>query len=225
MKKIFTLAVASLFGIAANAQSIAMLNGSQASKFGIKVGMNFPTMRITGDNVEGKRNLSMSTNYQLTGFVDFNVSPSFSFQPGISIQGKGYKTSNFASTSIANQGITQSVTWLEVPLKLMGKIQAGPGNLILGGGGYGAYGLGGQAKGSFLNEGLNQTTVRKVQFDSTPDIKRIDYGVNMTAGYQLQNGLSFDTSYSMGLNNLMPTNSTNTQGYNRVVSFSLGYSF
>ncbi|WP_353139296.1 outer membrane beta-barrel protein, partial [Pseudopedobacter sp.] len=58
-------------------------------KYGLKAGVNFANMDISsqGMSISPKS----QTSFHLTGFVDVAISEKFSFQPGLSFQGKGYK--------------------------------------------------------------------------------------------------------------------------------------
>lgn len=98
----------------------------------------------------------------------------------------------------------------------------GTGKLLLGAGPYIAYGLGGKwkAKGSnvtvdgkleFVNDykDATQQDIFNEDFNyenglTIPYAKKIDYGANLLAGYELSNNLSFQLNAQLGLANGIP---------------------
>jgi len=221
MKKIALLAVAFLAGTTAFAQtSTATTTGT---RWGLKVGVNIPRYsyhKADAANME----TNTITNFHVTGYGDIPLSTNFSFQPGLSLQGKG---GEFSSNSISET--KQSTMWIEVPLNLVAKlpITSTGTHLFLGAGPYAAYGVAGENK--VENKSNGDEISSDVKFGDTAGqdhLKALDLGVNFIGGVQLNNGFNIGAGYGLGINDLRPDNTTNEgKQTNRVWSFSVGYAF
>lgn len=86
---------------------------------------------------------------------------------------------------------TMGVSYLEVPVQVMYGLDAGPGRVVIGAGPYVAYALSGSLNG-------------KAEAFSN-DAKRLDYGANLSLGYELPMGLTLSAYYSLGFANLTTT--------------------
>jgi len=229
MKKIALLAVAFLAGSTAFAQTTSTTTtNSTGPKWGLKVGVNLPKYSFHVD--DGKNpETGMSTNFHVTGYGDIPISSNFSFQPGLSLQGKGaelYDDDTFE--------IKDNTMWIEVPLNLVAKlpISANGTHFFLGAGPYAAYGIAGERTTKYKEATLTHNKGDKISEDiefgdkEGKDLKSLDLGVNFLGGVQLSNGFNIGAGYGLGINDLRPKNTTNDGKLtNRVLSFSLGYSF
>jgi Outer membrane protein beta-barrel domain len=212
MKKLLILAVATVIGSAAFAQSRSTMT------YGLKVGLNLPKYSFgqNGDNGQTKT----TTNFHVTGYMDAPLGSNFSLQPGISLQGKGGKYFDSGSTQVE-----QNTMWVEVPVNLVAKFPiATSTKFFLGAGPYGAFGISGKNK--FTSGGT--TTESDLQFGdkSGDDLQSTDFGVNFITGFQMNSGFNIIVGYGIGLTDLRPSGSGgNGQINNRVWSFSLGMVF
>jgi len=204
MKKLILSASAVLFGFGAFAQT-------QEIGYGIKAGVNLPTYHISSGDYSD--NTESTTNFHITAFMDAPISPMFSIQPGVSLQGKGAK---LMDNDLGE--LKQNTMWIEVPVNAVAKFPAGDGNFFLGAGPYAAFGISG--KNEF--EGDNVDIERDFEFGSDGDLKGTDFGVNFQAGYQLGSGLTLGAGYGLGLSNLAPDSDAGKIN-NRVLSFSVGF--
>lgn len=111
--------------------------------------------------------------------------------------------------------------YLDLPINLLYKT----GGLKIGGGPYVAYLLGGKYKieESITDKnGVETATKFEQNVDFTLDrISRIDYGLNLCANYQLENGLFVSANYALGLKDIY----SYTTSKNRVLSLSVGMMF
>ena len=60
------------------------------------------------------------------------------------------------------------------------------------------------------------------------DLSSTDFGANFGLSYRLKNGLLFGGNYGLGLSNLIPKDNqsnNNNKATNRVLGFTVGYSF
>jgi hypothetical protein len=217
MKKIILVAVALVFGGATFAQT----NSTTGTKprFGLKGGLNLPKYKYVNDNNNTSDETETTTNFHLTGYADAPIGGVFSIQPGISLQGKGAKYFDNGTTQVED-----NVLAIEIPVNILANLAAGPGKLFIGGGPYAGFNVSAQRK--FISGNTNSTDL-SIGNNSGDALKALDFGVNFLAGYQLSTGLNFSAGYGLGLTNLRPTSTSNTnvEQNNRVLSFSVGFAF
>ncbi len=182
--------------------------------YGVKAGLNVPTIKFSSGNMSYKTDAS--TSFYVGGFVDATIAPNLSIQPGISFEGKG---GTFASDALdfGGNGTDAKLTllYLEVPVNLVYYIPTGEsGDFFLGAGPYAGFGVraigkadGESDSGSFDEAGL----------------KSFDAGANFLLGYRLQNGLLFNAGYGLGLANASQDNEVSIE--NNVWKFGLGFQF
>jgi len=203
MKKTALLVMAGIVLVAAaNAQV----------SYGLKAGANFAKMAMSDGN--DSESSSSTTSFHLTGFAEIPAAPNFAIQPGLSLQGKGGKG--------AVDGITFNIMSVEVPVNAVYYIPTGPAvRLFLGAGPY----LGVNISGTTEADGDK----RDIEFGSEDDqIGRIDYGINLMAGFKLAGGFLVNAGYGMGLGNLlnMPQGSDfDLKARNSVLSVGVGFAF
>lgn len=222
MKKIALLAAGFLMGGAAFAQSLPPV------KYGLKVGVNLPKLHVNntnGDDVESES----TTNFSVTGYADVPVANGLSVQPGVSLQGKGGKY--VYNGGSLNGEVKDNSMYVEIPVNLVGKVPLGTTgtNFYLGAGPYAAFAISGERKISGNVGSFGTESTRDLEFgsDNGDDYKGTDFGVNFLAGFQLNSGFNIGAGYGLGLTDLRPSenNSDNGKTTNRVLSFSVGYSF
>jgi len=223
MKKIFLVAAAFIFGSAAYAQTTTTSSETR-TRFGLKAGVNLPKYKYVDDNNNVSNDSESSVNFHVTGYADIPVSPFFSIQPGISLQGKGAKY--FESEDYK---VTEDVLAIEIPVNLLANIPAGPGKFYIGAGPYAAFNVSGQISRDY-NDGVVEAdydTDLKIGDDAGDNLKALDFGVNFLGGYQFTSGFNVGAGYGLGFTNLYPgsTSDTNNEKNNRVLSFSVGYAF
>ncbi|MFD2162920.1 porin family protein [Paradesertivirga mongoliensis] len=226
MKKIILLAAGFLIaGTVANAQTSTTSGSVGSTKWGLKVGVNLAKYSYGADDAENPET-DHATNFHVTGYLDLPLGGMFSVQPGLSLQGKGAEFFDSGDTEVKD-----NTMWLEVPVNLVGKIPLGATgtSLFLGAGPYAAYGISGERKITFDDEGNDRETIKqdlKFGNDDEDDFKALDFGVNFLGGIQLNNGFNIGAGYGLGLTDLLPSgDGGDGQLTNRVLSFSVGYSF
>ncbi|RKD18016.1 hypothetical protein BCY91_16370 [Pelobium manganitolerans] len=221
MKRLFLVAAALVFGGATFAQTTTPSSNTGTTRFGLKAGVNLPKYKFVDDDANTSYDTKTTTNFNLTGYADIPVSTYFSVQPGISLQGKGAKLSDDDD----NNKIEDNILSIEVPVNLLVNLPAGPGHIYLGGGPYAGFNVSGQRKSTIL--GVTNEDDLKFGNSDNDDIKALDFGFNVLAGYQLSSGFNFGAGYGFGLTNLAPTSDSNTNNEinNRVWSFTVGYAF
>ena len=198
----------------------AIAQKSSGIRYGIKAGINFANISLSGSAVEDedKDHLKSWTSFQIGGLVDIPVGTSFSIQPGLTLTGKGNKTEYEDSGDEFK--LRANILYLEIPVNAVIKF----GGLYLGAGPYASLALSGKNKGEMTIAGVTEKVDDDIEFGNSDDeLRRTDFGVNVLGGYQLSNGLNFGANYGLGLNNL--TDDDEYKAKNRVFSVTVGFRF
>lgn len=213
MKKIL-LSLGAAFLLAAGAQA-------QVS-YGIKAGLNLG--KYSNVDEDEKDYVKMNPSFYVTGFADIPVAPSFSIQPGISLQGKGAKSK--WSEDGDSETFSTNVMSIEIPVNAVYSIPAGPGSVFLGAGPYVGYAVSGKYKWEEKYDGETESDDEKIDFSGDDKtMKPFDAGINFLAGYKLANGFLINAGYGLGLTNLSPSDNSDFKFSNRVLSFGVGFQF
>ncbi len=223
MKKMFLLAVT----LVAIGTAEAQITQSSTARFGVKGGVNLANLSGSGADLVDGLDRSNLTNFHATVFADFGLAPNFFLQPAVSLQGKGAKWSsqleNIEGTIKAN------MMWLDVPVNAVYSIPTGTSGAVeLSAGPYVGFALSGKLKGEGSIDGVPQDPVEEdIEFGNgeDDDIRPIDFGANIGVNYRLTNGLLVGAGYGLGLRNLITHPEGDRKAFNRVLSFSVGYSF
>jgi hypothetical protein len=226
-RKLSLVSLSFLFVIVISAQkSSAILRG----------GLNLANVSIT-DN--GKvDDAKMLASFQVGIIGDVNVSDFFAIQPGILVTGKGSKTQDGDPSDANYFKATTNPIYIEVPVNFVFK---GPiskdSKFFAGAGPYLAIGIAGKNKteGKFL--GTSFSSEKDIEWSnddpSTLDyeegagfgiMKRFDYGLNGTAGFDL-NKVVLSVNYGLGLAKLQSGSNSSADDKNkhRVLSFTIGF--
>jgi len=226
MKKVFFLALSFIY-LAANAQkSRAILRG----------GLNLANVSITDNGRIDDANTL--TSFQAGIIGDINLAGFVSLQPGILITGKGTKTQDGSPSDANYFKATTNPIYLEVPLNLVFKGPIGPDTKFFAGAGpYLAIGIAGKNKteGKFLGTSFSSekniewsnddpTTLNYEEGAGFGIMKRFDYGLNGTAGFETKNAV-FSVNYGLGLAKLQSGSNSSEDDKNkhRVLSFTIGF--
>jgi len=227
MKKLIFLALPSFIFLATNAQkSRAILRG----------GLNLANVSITDNGRIDDANTL--TSFQAGIIGDINLAGFVSLQPGILITGKGTKTQDGSSSDANYFKATTNPIYLEVPLNLVFKGPVGPDTKFFAGAGpYLAIGIAGKNKteGKFLGASFSSekniewsnddpTTLNYEEGAGFGIMKRFDYGLNGTAGFETKNAV-FSVNYGLGLAKLQSGSNSSEDDKNkhRVLSFTIGF--
>lgn len=214
MKKIsfFTLALLLGLGVFAQDQPVLRTEMTVTPRFGIKAGVNMPTLEIDDDSQTNPLNTNMKTSFNAGIFVNIPLSTgALRFQPELVYNGQGSKVSTRVGSS--EQSFEYDFHYLSLPL--MFQLQS-PGGF------YGEVGpqLGYLLKGE--QDGPGSTEV-----DLKDDLKKLDFSASAGLGYLTRVGLGIGARYNMGFSNIYDADQPNDEGKykNRVLSFSLYYHF
>lgn len=207
MKKLLTIALLCLTVLSLKAQV----------KYGLKAGVNFAN--ATFKNAGLSTSPSSLTTFHVTGFADIPIDGMFSFQPGVTYLGKGYKYDITINDS-PEKG-EASLSYLEVPLNGIAYFPTRSGRLFIGAGPYMGIGISGT-----LEQGSTEKDL-KFGTSADDDVSPIDLGLNFMLGYHLNGGLLFNGGYGFGFTNAIPKDkrADDIKINHKQFFLSLGYSF
>lgn len=209
--------------------------GTSKATFGIQGGVNMNNIVGKAIGTGDKLDNDFVVGFHLGVNVEIPLSKVLYFQPGIQGIIKGAKQKHPTFTE------TDHIYYVEMPLNLLFKPEAGGGHFIIGIGANVAYGIGGTWK-SDVTGGSQYDDDGKVKFknswnpaDPNPDddkyIRPLDISASLILGYQLKNNLFVQLNGQYGLINISPevqgAPSGFVQGNAKNLSFglSLGYRF
>lgn len=209
MKKVLlTICAAVLLAGAASAQV----------SYGLKAGVNLAKLNYSASNLT--INSDNLTSFHVTGYADAPIAPNFSFQPGLSLQGKGAAfKANEESIFDFDEDAKVNLMYLELPLNFVYYIPTGAsGSVFVGAGPYAGVALSGKAKAGSVSE--------DIEFGSEDgQMKRFDAGANFLLGYRLTNGFLLNAGYGLGLLNTINSGDFDITQKNGVLSFGVGFQF
>lgn len=205
MKKQFiVLTTALVLGITA---AYAQKGEDRLVSVGIRAGVNL--QKIYGDDFMGNK---LSNDF-MTGFhaginADMFISEGFYLQPGLLYTTKGAERKN------NNTEYTQHVSYIELPVNLLFKLELGSGRLLLGAGPYAAYGISGKNKtksggaaleldAKFKNK-ITAAEYATTLLNAAYYLKPFDFGGNVLIGYELNSGFSLQLNGQLGLSQINP---------------------
>lgn len=172
--------------------------------YGIKAGLNVSS--IVGDATD---NLNMKTGIHAGGFVEFGINEHFSIQPEVIFSTQGAKYERDSDLDGTNEDICDRLNYINIPI--LAKIdvldglsaQIGPQLGILA-----------SAKTKL---GDNDST------DIKDDLKSTDIGLAIGLGYEIEEGVTFDARYNMGITDIAKSDAIDQR--NSTIQFSVGYKF
>ena len=207
-----------------------------AQRVGLRFGLNSATM-LAKDNQQ-----TYSDDYEkLKGFtvgpvleLPMNDEGCF-FETGLLLSQKGFKldkTTKSTSPELESSHISSetSLYYLDIPLTMKRTLlQACDLKLYMTMGGYTSIGISGETaqivtetNSQASRTATSQTNEVAWGTDSEDEFKRLDYGMTMGAGLQI-NKVAINLSYAMGLANLSTDQSADRKSKNKVMSLSVSY--
>lgn len=212
MKKLFLIAAVAVLGV----------NSADAQvKFGVKAGPQLTN--VVGDDAG---DTDMKVGFNVGGFANIRFSEQFAFQPELLYSLQGYKVEE----SISEFGVTAKtegkahLSYINVPLMMKWYAYDGLN-----------FEFGPQVGFNVAAKGKSTTTITGGEFDQTLEqdedidgISTVDFGVNIGAGYEMENGLNFGLRYGRGLTSVYDfedANGDKAKAFNSVISLGIGYTF
>lgn len=206
-----------LLALATTAFSLTSKAQGKAS-FGVRAGINF--QNLNGEDANGRDyDYKLKTGFHIGVNAEVPVAPEFYVQPGLLFSTKGAKIEN------PGDDTKVKLSYLEIPINVLYKPTLGSGKLLLGFGPYIGIAVGGKIKtGSHSVDIHYKNDISAAE--TRPTYKRMDFGGNLLAGYELSNKVSVQLNAQLGMVNLDPKidgKKPDTKTKNTGFGFSVGY--
>lgn len=202
----------------------------------LKGGVNFANVSYNSKGEVDDANLLTSFHVGIMG--DISIAKVLAIQPGLFFTGKGSKLQSGSPSDINYYKATTNPLYIELPVNFVIKLPIEKeSNFFFGAGPYIAMGVGGKRKIEGKTLGLAYSNNEKIEYSNDDPttfkteegaglgvMRRFDYGLNGTAGFQLK-GFLIGLNYGYGLAKLQSgTNSSDdNQNKHRVLSISIGF--
>lgn len=175
------------------------------------IGLNLSTITLKTNGVSSKA--STPAGIHFGGLIEVPLKGRFTLQPGLLFSAKG---SDYKVDTIE---FSISPIYIEVPVNVVYSFGSDVVKILLFAGPYFACGLGGYKIGS-------GSVIENIRFGSgkNRDLKPFDIGLNFGAGINIK-GLLISAQYGMGLANISPMASADTEMKNKVIGISIRSSF
>jgi len=175
------------------------------TRFGIKGGLNFSTIAISGSGTTTTPDSKIGFN--LGAISEIPLATDFYLQPGLLFSTKGYKIGSNLSVSTNN---------IEIPINALYKLNAGSVKVLGFAGPYIGYAVSGKGKYEGISSDIKFSGDNKV-------MNAFDLGLNFGAGVEISN-FQITAQYGLGLTNLA-VNSDSFTMKNKVIGVSVAYLF
>ena len=216
--------------------SISVTSFAQESAAWLKGGVNFANVSYNSKGEVDDANLLTSFHVGIMG--DITIAKVLAIQPGLIFTGKGSRLQSGNPGDLNYYKATTNPLYIEIPVNAVIKLPIDKeSNFFFGAGPYIAMGVGGKRKIEGKTVGLAYSNNEKIEYSNDDPttfkteegaglgvMRRFDYGLNGTAGFQLKNTL-IGLNYGYGLAKLQSgTNSSDdNQNKHRVLSISIGF--
>jgi hypothetical protein len=182
---------------------VLAINLSAQTRVGFKTGLAVAS--ISTNDADLKSEKAMLPGFQVGVVVDQKISDQLSLQTQLLYLQKG--------TAIEHEGHKDKVRFgaLDLPVQLLYHTKSG---FFVGGGPNFGYNLSAKS--------IHETETEDIPFgNDAGEVKRVDLGLNLQAGYSLKNGLVVGVNVLRGLTNLQ--NVSGFEWRNNVVGINLIY--
>jgi hypothetical protein len=234
MKKVMLLAVV---------LALASIAHSQVS-----IGIHGNVIGASMKNTEDGQDFDLKNRISWKGglVAQIPISYSLTFMPQLNVLSKGGKMDESETTDFGGTSVTESIkadmklTYVELPLNIVYSTagEEGGAGFFIGLGPSIGLGLSGKFKGDYTVSAMGQTESEPIdtdiKFDGKNDdevdandedghFKRLDFGANVIAGYQLSNGVFINAHYNYSFSNINPN--AGVESKNRYFGIGIGYFF
>jgi len=193
-------------------------------RFGLKGGLNISGLKYVLSDRTGGTTLKSRPigSFQVGVVADLSATSWMSLQSGITVSGKGAKIKQKGS---GDEFTYKMHPWyLEIPAELIFKPRINYGsNFYFGAGPYIAFALGGKGDydGSAGPDDYYSDHSLKFGNGANKDMRMIDLGMNILAGFVFNQNLMLGAQYGLGLRNLAPKKNEEAPGILKNRNFSL----
>lgn len=175
---------------------ITMTVGAQI-RFGVKAGGNFSMLYVSGDNkgLNGDQ-YNGRFSYHFGGLMEYSFTDMFSIQPELMYLNHGANLKSENSMAMKDGHITLNT--IQLPVNAKATFNLKKTKLFVYAGPYVAFNVYGKLAGT-MNDG---TSVDESLFSDGSDIKRLDYGVGLGVGLELNNKFTVSLGNQIGLRDI-----------------------
>lgn len=172
------------------------------SSFGIKGGINFATVTISGGSGAGSFTPESKTGFNVGLISEIPLATNFYLQPGLLFTTKGFST----------EGVTLSTNNIEIPINALCKLNLGSVKVLGFAGPYISYSLSGKVG------------TDKIEFSGDDKMMNaFDLGLNVGAGLEISK-FQITAQYGLGLTNIV-VGTGDGSVKNKVLGVSVAYLF
>jgi hypothetical protein len=178
------------------------ISNAQDISYGVKAGLNLANFGGDDEFTDGFEGL---TSFHIGGFAQIGISDKFMIQPELIYSQQGAQDEEDSDLKLR-------INYLNLPI--MAKYMVADGfSLELG-----------PQVGFAISRKI---TDGDIDVDADDEIKALDFGVGVGAGYELPSGLMFSVRYNLGLANLLEDDfgGDDFSLNNNVLQVSVGYKF
>lgn len=193
----------------------------------VKAGLNLSNMVVADDDDSYDDDLESNPGFHVGVTTEVPLSDLFSFETGLILSTKGYKTSDEGSILGIDYKSESNLNLLYVDIPLTAKVKAEVGGANIYGvfGPYVGVGLSGKGTSETTVLGDTETDENDVEWGSDEnddDFKRLDFGLLVGAGVEIKS-VQVGLTYGLGLANVSPYSDNGYSANHRVLGVSLGY--
>jgi hypothetical protein len=179
------------------------LKAQDKTTIGVRAGINF--QNNTGKDAAGNElDNKMKTGIHIGLNAEVPIAEDFYIQPGLLFSTKGSKDKTYRK-------INTRLSYLEIPINFLFKPELANGKLLLGVGPYLGIAVGGSYTDANGHKQKYKFAHKVTVAESTTHAyaRRMDFGFNFLAGYELSNKVSVQLNAQLGMANLR----TKIEGY------------
>ena len=197
---------------------------TQAQTFGLRAGLNMANMLMKDDDDTYSDDFKMNPGFHIGPTAELPLNDFLSVEAALLLSTKGFSFSDDyeglemkakANLLYIDLPVTAKASYDLNGIKIYGEL--GP---------YVGMGLTGKYKSKISYEGESETDTESVEWgsDDDSDLKRLDFGVVIGAGVQIESIL-VGLNYGLGLANVGTTSDDGYKENHRVLSLTVGYKF
>lgn len=196
--------------------------------YGVKAGLNLTTQSIKVD--DEKVDAKMKPGFNIGAFADYSLSELLSVEAGLNIETKGYKSKETeeAFGAKSEMKITSNIVYLTIPVQA--RLNFGGFYALVGP--YVGIAATGKMKSevtvTYGKESETEKEDEKFKFgndEEESDLKRLDFGLGVGAGYEITDNFGVRLGYDLGLANLAPGGGSDYKMKNGSINFSATFKF
>lgn len=185
-----------------------------AQKIGVNAGLTLPSYKISAGDVSLASGIK--PGFTVGVFSSFALNSHLSFRPGLNFVRKGGNLKDDGD----NTHHSVSYNYLELPFNFVYNVSSLAGKFFIGGGPSVSFGLSGKYKITGMYEESGDV---KFGFGEDDDLKPLEMGLNLLAGFQFKKGFIVSGGYNLGLNNI--SGDGDLKFHNRYFAIRVGYAW